>query len=75
MKKLTVRQVREYLPKLEELVSAEGELLVTRRGRPLARIVPFFRKREMPSHAALRASMPKLRAGSAVLVRRDRDER
>ena len=75
MKTLTVRQMRESLPKLEELVAAEGEIVVTRRGRPLARVVPFLRSRKMPSHADLRASMPKLRTPSEVLIRRDRDER
>jgi prevent-host-death family protein len=75
MKQLTIRQVRGALGRLDELVAVEGEIVVTRRGRPLARIVPVRSRRTAPSHADLRASMPRLRTPSEALVRADRDER
>lgn len=75
MKKLSIREVRKELAQLDELVSREGEVLVTRRGKPIARLLPLRGKRQMPSHADLRASMRRLKRGSEQHVRGERDER
>ncbi len=75
MKKLTIRQVRESLGKLDELLAKEGEMAITRRGDEIARVVPVGGRKAMPSHAALRRSMPRLRRGSERLIREDRDGR
>jgi prevent-host-death family protein len=75
MKTLSVRHLRAALARLDEVIAEEGEILVTRRGRPLARVVPVHQARAMPSHADLRAKMPRLPMPSEVLVRRDRDAR
>ena len=75
MKTLTIRQMRSALARLDEIVSKNGEIVVTRRGRPLARLVPLGPKKAKPSHRDLRARMPRLGVPSEVLVRRDRDER
>jgi prevent-host-death family protein len=75
MKKLSIRQVRKELAQLDELVSREGEVVVTRRGQPIARVLPLRNKQRMPSHADLRASMPRLKKGSEKHVRAERDER
>jgi prevent-host-death family protein len=75
MKSLSIREVRRELAQLDELVSREGEVVVTRRGRPIARLLPLRSKRRMPSHADLRASMPRLRKGSEEHLRSERDER
>jgi prevent-host-death family protein len=75
MKSLSVRQVRKELAQIDELVSREGEVVVTRRGKPIARLLPLRSKRRMPSHADLRASMPRLKNGSEKLIRSERDER
>lgn len=75
MKTLTIRQMRSALTRLDEVVGQEGEIVVTRRGRALARVVPVRPKAATPSHRDLRARMPRLRVPSEVLVRRDRDER
>lgn len=75
MKKLSIREVRKELAQLDELVAREGEVVVTRRGRPIARLLPMRTKRLPPSHADLRASMPRLKKGSERHVRADRDER
>ena len=40
MKTLTIRELRQVLSRLDKLVEEEGEVLVTWRGRPIARIVP-----------------------------------
>ena len=75
MKKLTVRQLRTALPRIAELVEAEGEILITRHGKTVARVVPARTPGALPSHAELRAAMKPLATGSETLLRRDRDER
>ena len=75
MKTLTIREIRSALPRLDELLAEAGEVVITRRGRPLARIVPVRPRGGMPSRAALRASMPKMKVPSEVLIRQDRDSR
>jgi len=49
--------------------------LITRQGKPIARVLPVRGARPKPSHAELRASMPRLEIPSENLVREDRDER
>ncbi len=75
MKKLTIREVRQALSHLDRLLEVEGEVTITRRGEPIARVVQIGRKRPIPSHRDLRQSMPKMQRGSEDLIREDRDER
>ena len=75
MRSLSIREVRAALGNIEELVEQEGELLITRHGKPVARLVPVERRRAMPSHKAFRDSMPLQEIPSAVLIREDRDAR
>ena len=75
MKSLSIREVRKELAHIDELVAREGEVVVTRRGKPIARMLPLRSKRPVPSHADLRASMPRLKSGSETLIRKERDER
>ena len=74
MKTLSIREMREALGQLDQLVKHEGELIVTRRGRAIARVLPFQPERAMPSHAEHRRRMPRL-SPSAERVREDRDAR
>lgn len=75
MKNLSIREVRKELAQLDELLSREGEVMVTRRGQPIARLLPLRSKRRMPSHAGLRAGMSRLQNGSEKHIRTERDER
>ncbi len=75
MKKLSIRQMREALTALDDMVAKEGEILVTRRGRTIARVLPVPESRRLPSHADLRARMRLMRASSEALIREDRDSR
>jgi len=75
MRSLSIREVRAALGNLEEIVEKEGELLITRHGKPVARILPLERPRRLPSLKALRDSMPFQEIPSEVLVREDRDAR
>ncbi len=74
MRELNVREMRASIGRLDTLVDASGELVVTRNGRPIARILPVHRKRERPDHADLRARAAAT-TSSAKLIRAERDER
>ena len=75
MKQVSVREVRSVLAHLDEVLAVEGELVITRHGRPIARLLPPSGTAEIPSHAEFRKSMPRLSVGSEVVVRADRDGR
>ena len=75
MKKLTIREARQSLSHLEHLLEIEGEMTVTRRGEPIARLIPISHKRPIPSHQELREKMPRMRRGSEKVIREDRDAR
>ena len=74
MKSLSIREMRTALGRLGELVDQEGELVITRRGEAIARVIPFEPRRKIPSRAELRRSMPRF-SPSADRIREDRDDR
>lgn len=74
MKTLSIRDMRAALGRLDELLEREGELVISRRGKPVARLVPVHRRKGMPSHADFRSRQPRL-SSSAELIREDRDGR
>jgi len=61
MKTLTVRDLRQRWPRAEAMLETEGEILITRDAKPVARLVRFVtprraRKRFEPAkHAAWQA--------------------
>ena len=63
MKTLTVRDLRQRWPRAEAMLEAEGEIVITRDAKPVARLVRFVeprrpRKRFEPArHAAWQARM------------------
>ena len=73
MKKLTIREVRQSLSHLDRLLEIEGEVTITRRGDPIAKVVQVGRKRPIPSHRDLRDGMKRMRKGSETLLRKDRE--
>lgn len=75
MREMSVRGMRESLGRLDDLVRTEGDIVVTRRGVPMARLLPLAGGRARPSHDDLRAAMTRLDTPSEVLVRQDRDQR
>lgn len=75
MRSISVREMRAALPRLEQLLAEEGEVVITRNGKPVARVLPTPARKPIPSHADLRSRMPRLELGSEVLIRQDRDER
>jgi prevent-host-death family protein len=66
--------MRAALGNLDELLDREGEIILTRRGQKVARVVPIKARRRLPSHRDLRRRMPVLKSSTA-LIRTDRDER
>ena len=74
MKELSIREMRASLGRLDELLEDEGEIVVTRRGKRVARLLPMRPKPQLPSHRDLRERMPVM-GPSAELVRADRDDR
>ena len=79
MKTLGVREMRASYGALEAALKEEGEVILTHHGKPFARVLPLetapAKPVKMPSHAALRASMPFQEIPSEVLLREDRDSR
>jgi prevent-host-death family protein len=75
MRRLSVREARAALTRVDELLARETEIIITRHGKPIARLVAVQPSLERPSHADLRAKMPRMKVGSERLVRADRDER
>jgi prevent-host-death family protein len=75
VRKLTIREARQALSRLDRLLAVEGEVTITRRGEPIARVVGLGKRRPIPSHKALRDKTPRMRTGSEKLIRADRDAR
>ncbi len=73
MKKLTIREVRQSLSHLDRLLAVEEEVMITRRGDPIAKVVQVGRKRPIPSHRDLRDGMKRMNKGSESLFHKDRE--
>jgi antitoxin (DNA-binding transcriptional repressor) of toxin-antitoxin stability system len=70
---MSIRELRDSLSSLGEIVEKDREILVTRHGRALAKLVAVTPCRSAPSHADLRASMPRQSVPSEDLIREDRE--
>ena len=75
MLQIGIRQMRAALSRLDELLAREGEIVITRHGKAIGRLLPPESNAPPPSHADLRAAMPRLEVGSEVLLRQDREQR
>lgn len=75
MHKINIRKMRTSIGNLGNLVDEAGELMVTRHGKAIARILPVRRQRQRPSHSDLRNRTECLATGSEILIRGERDER
>jgi prevent-host-death family protein len=75
MTMVNVRETRENLARLLDAVAAGEEVVIMRRGRPVAKLVPaeagtvVFQSRE-----ALRAALPPMQRSAAAEVRKARAE-
>ena len=73
--KISIREMRNQLGKLDTLIAKERELIITRHNKPVARILPITGEKKKPSHKALRARLPYQEISSEDLTRKDREER
>jgi prevent-host-death family protein len=76
MKKAGIREARQNLSALIDEVKKGREIIITERGKPVARLVPPERLSAKPfhSHAAFRARMPVLDPPLSETILRDREE-
>jgi len=78
MKNINIREIRQELSHLDELLAREGEVILTRHGKPIARVLPIAQESgtlRLPSLKWLRDKMPRQEIGSEALIREDRDAR
>ena len=55
MKKISISEVRNHLPSLlEEIASSNEPIVVTRHGKPVAKILPFHKAQSKPERYPLR---------------------
>lgn len=75
MGKVTLADAQARLSSLVDQVEAGDEIVMTRRGRPVARIVPEEKpKQPLKSLGEFRSRMPRWRKPSAELLREMREE-
>lgn len=75
MSTVTLAEAKTHLSHLLDEVEAGEEVVITRRGRPIARISPVEKpKLPVKSLAEFRSRMPGWRKSSAELLREMRDE-
>jgi len=78
MKELSVREMRQGYQPLHKALEEEGEVILTHRGKPFARVLPLeptTSPHRLPSLKWLRDQMPFQEIPSEVLIREDRDAR
>ena len=75
MSTVTLAEAKTHLSHLLDQVEAGEEVVITRRGRAIARITPVEKpKQPIKSLAEFRSRMPRWRKSSAELLRDMRDE-
>ena len=76
MRRAGIREARQNLSVLLDEVREGREVLITDRGKPVARLVPPPRahRRPFPDHSAFRASMPRLSRSVSQAIIDERDE-
>ncbi len=75
MSTVTLAEAKTHLSHLLDQVEAGEEVIITRRGQPIARITPVAKsKQPVKSLAEFRNGMPRWRKPSADLLRDMRDE-
>jgi prevent-host-death family protein len=73
--RISIREMRNQLGRLDSLIAEEHELIITRHNKPVARILPIEAVKPRPDHKDLRDSLPYQEISSDVLQRQDRDDR
>lgn len=75
MSTVTLADAKAHLSHLLDQVETGEEVVITRRGLPVARILPIEKpKQSIKPLAEFRSRMPRWRKSSAILLREIRDE-
>ena len=79
MQRINVREARQQISRLLDAVAVGEEIVIMRRGKPAARLLPALEvetgKVHFPDRSALRAMVPPAKLPAAKLIREMRDER
>ncbi len=75
MQTLSIREVRGALGRLDEILCITNEIIITKHGKAIARIIPIKGKHRRPTHEELHRLTKKLSTYSEKLLRDERDER
>ena len=79
MQRVNVREARQQISRLLDAVAVGEEIVIMRRGKPAARLLPALEvetgKVHFPDRSALRAMVPPAKLLAAKLIREMRDER
>lgn len=76
MLKISMKDARQRFRELLDRVEQGEEIIVLRRGRPVARFVPLEEKgRRLPALDGFRQTIGTTGTSSALLVRKERDSR
>ncbi len=72
---IALAEAKAHLSQVLDRVEAGEELVITRRGKPVVRVVPVQPPVvPLPALAAFRAQFPKMRRSSTEMIRAIRDE-
>jgi len=75
MTTISVAEAKAHLSDLVARAEDGEETVITRHGKPVARLVPMHRAPEqLPALKAFRATLPKVRTSSVSLLRQMRDD-
>lgn len=75
MRTVTIREAREGLSHPEQLFAGADEVIVTRRGEPIARILPLTPKPQLDSLRDFLVSQPVQAVPSEALLAAEREDR
>ena len=75
MQTINVRELRNTIPHLQEVLQREHELLLVSNGEPIARILPVAQPPKLQSLKWLRDQVGGVLTDSTAVIREERDRR
>ena len=73
--RISIREMRNQLGKLDSLIAEVHELIITRHNKPVARVLQIKGEKVRPDHKDLRDRLPWQEIATEDLQRQDRKER
>lgn len=79
MHKVNTKEARRHISRLLDEVNAGEEIVILRRGKPVARMLQIEKQEikplQFPDRSAFRRKLPPMKQSSSSLIRDIRDER